>query len=256
MHPLFAISAFIWLVMAEPPTNKVREEIVEFHTRIRENVNPPASNMQLMNYSLKLENLAKEAAQLYCAGSNANPSVHAQFQGCGIVLDLADKKSDSIYSNLNAIYEQGQQPYNYDTNTCTGYCSYFKTMVWSQTTEVGCAIGACQLGTRFLTACLYKPGEFDPQSRPYEKGQSCTKCPNGFACSRNQCKKSLTSVATTSSATTTSTLPATSSATITSALPNTSTKTTTSTLPTTTSATITATLHILPSLLLMFQSLI
>uniref|UniRef100_A0A5K3G5X5 Venom protein n=1 Tax=Mesocestoides corti TaxID=53468 RepID=A0A5K3G5X5_MESCO len=48
MHLLTVISAFIWLVMAEPPTDKEREEIVEFHTRIRENVKTPASNMLLM----------------------------------------------------------------------------------------------------------------------------------------------------------------------------------------------------------------
>uniref|UniRef100_A0A5K3FUN8 SCP domain-containing protein n=1 Tax=Mesocestoides corti TaxID=53468 RepID=A0A5K3FUN8_MESCO len=58
MQLLIAISAFIWLVVAEPPTDKEREEILEFHTRIRENVNPPASNMQLMNYSPELETLA------------------------------------------------------------------------------------------------------------------------------------------------------------------------------------------------------
>uniref|UniRef100_A0A5K3FX98 SCP domain-containing protein n=1 Tax=Mesocestoides corti TaxID=53468 RepID=A0A5K3FX98_MESCO len=71
-------------------------------------------------------------------------------------------------------------------------------MVWSQTTAVGCTIEACQSDTRLHTVCIYKPGEFDPQDRPYEKGQSCTKCPNGFACYRNQCKNSSTTVSTTS----------------------------------------------------------
>uniref|UniRef100_A0A5K3FUP4 SCP domain-containing protein n=1 Tax=Mesocestoides corti TaxID=53468 RepID=A0A5K3FUP4_MESCO len=71
-------------------------------------------------------------------------------------------------------------------------------MVWSQTTAVGCTIEACQGDTRLHTVCIYKPGEFDPQDRPYEKGQSCTKCHNGFACYRNQCKNSSTTISTTS----------------------------------------------------------
>uniref|UniRef100_A0A5K3G0V4 MFS transporter n=1 Tax=Mesocestoides corti TaxID=53468 RepID=A0A5K3G0V4_MESCO len=45
---LIAISAFTWLVIAEPLNNTEREAIVGFHTGIRENVDPPASNMMLM----------------------------------------------------------------------------------------------------------------------------------------------------------------------------------------------------------------
>uniref|UniRef100_A0A5K3FKW8 SCP domain-containing protein n=2 Tax=Mesocestoides corti TaxID=53468 RepID=A0A5K3FKW8_MESCO len=220
MQQLIAISAFIWLVMAGPPTDEEREEIVEFHTRIRENVNPPASKMQLMMYSIGLENLAKQFAQMRCAGTQPDPSIHTQFQGCGIFTSFDNQEDQTIVGNLNDTYELEKGIYSYDKNACTwsGNCFHFKTMVWWQTTEVGCTIEACQGGGIWCTVCVYKPGEFEPQDRPYEKGQSCTKCPSGFACYRNQCENSSTTVATTSSATITSTLSATSSATIASPL--------------------------------------
>uniref|UniRef100_A0A5K3FIA1 SCP domain-containing protein n=1 Tax=Mesocestoides corti TaxID=53468 RepID=A0A5K3FIA1_MESCO len=206
MQLLIVLSAFIWLVTAEPPTDEEREEIVEFHTRIRENVNPPASNMQLMGYSPELENLAKQYAQIGCAGPYPDPNTHSQFQGYGIVTNSDNKYDQTIISNLDENYKRGKQAYSYDTNSCTGYCSRFKTMVWSQTTAVGCTIKACQRQGILLTVCLYKPGEFEPEDRPYEKGQSCTKCPNGFACYRNQCKSTSSAVTTTSSVTITSPL--------------------------------------------------
>uniref|UniRef100_A0A5K3G5X1 SCP domain-containing protein n=2 Tax=Mesocestoides corti TaxID=53468 RepID=A0A5K3G5X1_MESCO len=189
MQLLIAISAFIWLVTAEPPTDKEREEIVQFHTCIRENVDPPASNMQLMKYSPELEDLAKQAAQIFCANLYSDLSVHSQFRGCGTVVHSGDKENQTIISNLNAVYKQEMRMYNYDTNACSEFCYNLKTMLWSQTTAVGCTIEACQGSKNYLTACVYKPGDFSVRDRPYEKGQSCTKCPSGFDCYRNQCKR-------------------------------------------------------------------
>uniref|UniRef100_A0A5K3G1J9 SCP domain-containing protein n=1 Tax=Mesocestoides corti TaxID=53468 RepID=A0A5K3G1J9_MESCO len=113
MQLLIAISAFIWLAMAEPPTDKEREEIVEFHTRIRENVDPPASNMQLMKYSPELENLAKQYAQMRCAGSIPDPSIHAQFQGCGVFTSSDNADDQTIIGNLNDTYKNQKDLYNY-----------------------------------------------------------------------------------------------------------------------------------------------
>uniref|UniRef100_A0A5K3FYX2 SCP domain-containing protein n=1 Tax=Mesocestoides corti TaxID=53468 RepID=A0A5K3FYX2_MESCO len=115
-------------------------------------------------------------------------------------------------------------------------------MLWSQTTEVGCTIETCKNDSNLSTVCIYKPGDFSPEGSPYEKGENCTKCPTGFDCYRKQCRNTLTTLPTTSPATTTSTLPTTSSATI------------TSTLLTTSSATITSTLQILPALMLILRS--
>uniref|UniRef100_A0A5K3FU49 SCP domain-containing protein n=1 Tax=Mesocestoides corti TaxID=53468 RepID=A0A5K3FU49_MESCO len=82
----------------------------------------------------------------------------------------------------------------------------FVDVVCSQTTEVGCTIETCQNGRNLSTACIYKPGDFSPRDKPYEMGENCTQCPAGFDCYRKQCRNTLTTLPTTSSATITSTL--------------------------------------------------
>uniref|UniRef100_A0A5K3G7M9 SCP domain-containing protein n=1 Tax=Mesocestoides corti TaxID=53468 RepID=A0A5K3G7M9_MESCO len=81
--------------------------------------------------------------------------------------------------------------YDYDENRCTGNCDEYKKMVWAASNELGCAQKKCPAGSdskTFLhTACLYKPGESNPVERPYTKGSSCSGCPDGFICRRNQC---------------------------------------------------------------------
>uniref|UniRef100_A0A5K3ERN2 SCP domain-containing protein n=1 Tax=Mesocestoides corti TaxID=53468 RepID=A0A5K3ERN2_MESCO len=51
-----------------------------------------------------------------------------------------------------------------------------------------CNNGSTKSGNdTYLVACAYKPAaKFDGQ-RPYENGNSCSKCQNDFFCYRNQC---------------------------------------------------------------------
>uniref|UniRef100_A0A5K3FWU9 SCP domain-containing protein n=1 Tax=Mesocestoides corti TaxID=53468 RepID=A0A5K3FWU9_MESCO len=58
MLKLLVLLILTWLVLADVPTVEERKAIVECHTKLREHVNPPASNMMLMNYTIEMENLA------------------------------------------------------------------------------------------------------------------------------------------------------------------------------------------------------
>uniref|UniRef100_A0A5K3FNZ4 SCP domain-containing protein n=1 Tax=Mesocestoides corti TaxID=53468 RepID=A0A5K3FNZ4_MESCO len=68
-------------------------------------------------------------------------------------------------------------------------------MINSATTEVGCAYGSCYKNTAFFhrpeyIVCTYRPMEaLTSDSKPYEPGISCKKCPKGYGCYRNQCRK-------------------------------------------------------------------
>uniref|UniRef100_A0A5K3G5Y0 SCP domain-containing protein n=1 Tax=Mesocestoides corti TaxID=53468 RepID=A0A5K3G5Y0_MESCO len=112
------ILALTWFVVAEVPSDAERKQILECYTKLREEVQPTPSNMQLM-------------------------------------------------------------------------------IVWATTIRFGCPKKLCPKSsdptkTSTMCACLYKPSQ--AKSRPpalvaqsYEKGSSCSKCPAGYRCHRNQC---------------------------------------------------------------------
>uniref|UniRef100_A0A5K3EXX4 SCP domain-containing protein n=1 Tax=Mesocestoides corti TaxID=53468 RepID=A0A5K3EXX4_MESCO len=113
MQVFIFLLALSWRVLAEVPSEEDRKTIMECHTKLREEVKPTASNMQLM-------------------------------------------------------------------------------MVRAKSTQVGCAFGQCitkddPSTINHLLTCAYKPSEIMFEEAPYEEGASCSKCPDGYRCHRNQC---------------------------------------------------------------------
>uniref|UniRef100_A0A5K3G1M1 SCP domain-containing protein n=1 Tax=Mesocestoides corti TaxID=53468 RepID=A0A5K3G1M1_MESCO len=193
MQTIYVILALVSIVKAETPSREERDDIIEFLTKIREAVRPPASNMMLLNYSVELERMAQRwLAQ--CVHKRPDPRIDQEFRG--ILMNTAQylyKEPDFHRAIRNFIYSS--ESYNYDSNTCKYPCEDYKKMVQSHSTEVGCAIQQCQHHLHpsvpdFRVACLYKSSGMVPQMKPYETGQSCSACPEGFECYRKQCKMS------------------------------------------------------------------
>uniref|UniRef100_A0A5K3FUL7 SCP domain-containing protein n=1 Tax=Mesocestoides corti TaxID=53468 RepID=A0A5K3FUL7_MESCO len=202
MLKLLPLLILTWHVSTEVPTNEERKAIVECHTKLREHVNPPASNMMLMNYSTEMETLAvKHLADC------RPPANQEAFQGTSELLihELPDK---SQY--VQELCKVNGNDYNYEKNDCSGSCSEYYQMVWAASTQVGCALKACPSRgdaskPKYELVCIYKLSDNSVAERPYESGRSCSRCPDGYGCQRNQCYKgALATTATSIAMTTTS----------------------------------------------------
>uniref|UniRef100_A0A5K3FJ48 SCP domain-containing protein n=1 Tax=Mesocestoides corti TaxID=53468 RepID=A0A5K3FJ48_MESCO len=155
MLKLLSLLILTWHVLAEVPTDEERKAILECHTSLREHVNPPASNMMLMNYSIEMENLAVT----YFADCRP-PRNREPFQGTFELLfhDLPEK---SQY--VQELCKVNGNDYDYEKDDCSRSCREYYHMVRATLTQVGCALKACPnrndaSNSTYTLVCIYKPG--------------------------------------------------------------------------------------------------
>uniref|UniRef100_A0A5K3EPN0 SCP domain-containing protein n=1 Tax=Mesocestoides corti TaxID=53468 RepID=A0A5K3EPN0_MESCO len=181
-----------WCAAPENNTAKDRTDILEAHASARGNVTPSASKMRLMRYSLDLENLAKQFAA-NCTKQSANSTLLPGYTNISVTWILCTSKRPEFYEAMH-IFNNPLDNYDYETNTCKGNCRLYIQYIWENTTEVGCGMSRCDQSIsgnaadlRYLVACAYHPPGNIPGLRPYANGSSCSACPDGFFCYRNQC---------------------------------------------------------------------
>nr|VZI40321.1 unnamed protein product [Spirometra erinaceieuropaei] len=124
-------TVMIWvalcLVVASKPrivTAALTEEeaklIFATHNYIRSDVWPPAADMQLVKYSVELEERAEAWANLHFNRIHPNPEDYADVAiGIGYIYDTAGTSLDALEQILDQMVEPGDT-YNYDTNECDG----------------------------------------------------------------------------------------------------------------------------------------
>uniref|UniRef100_A0A5K3FKF0 SCP domain-containing protein n=1 Tax=Mesocestoides corti TaxID=53468 RepID=A0A5K3FKF0_MESCO len=194
MLKFLSVLVLTWHVLAEVPTDEERKAIVECHTKLREHVKPSASNMMLMNYTIEMENLAVK----YLADCRP-PTDGKPFEGTSYQTIYRLPENSQYVQELCKVNGAN---YDYERNRCSGRCIAYNQMVWAESTQFGCALKKCPEGgdiskARNTLACIYKPGDATVTNRPYENGTSCSRCPDGYGCQRNQCYKvTLTTTAT------------------------------------------------------------
>uniref|UniRef100_A0A5K3FE42 SCP domain-containing protein n=1 Tax=Mesocestoides corti TaxID=53468 RepID=A0A5K3FE42_MESCO len=186
---IVCLLALLCYAAARVPSRDERHLIMEAHRSVREGVSPSASNMKMMKYSKKLEKQA-EKSLTECVFKDYVVTAFSNnvTQNLRVYVDMEPSFTEMIY-----LYGKDAQFYNLENNTCTGFCTNYKRIVWANSTRVGCAMHKCgAFGTRlqhpvFTVVCQYNVTEEIKDQRPYEEGLSCSKCPPGYKCRHRQC---------------------------------------------------------------------
>uniref|UniRef100_A0A5K3F1B9 SCP domain-containing protein n=3 Tax=Mesocestoides TaxID=53467 RepID=A0A5K3F1B9_MESCO len=188
MKILVALLSVLWLGSVQCLTTDERDAALQYLTQLRENVQPPASNMMLLNYSVELEQIAERYLSR-CPDNHPDPLVDTEFNGTTMTIKSYSPYKPSVLEYL--------QDYQSSLRFCDSqhrhfaFCQSHRKMVWAQSTEVGCAIHFCGPArhSNYLIGCLYKPGMNNPPDQTYTVGESCSQCPQGYSCYRKQCTK-------------------------------------------------------------------
>uniref|UniRef100_A0A5K3F9Y7 SCP domain-containing protein n=1 Tax=Mesocestoides corti TaxID=53468 RepID=A0A5K3F9Y7_MESCO len=190
---LICILAVVCCATARVPSKSQRRALLEVHTAIRENVTPTASNMRLLKYSLKMEKLAENWVS-QCKNEHPDTRLQSEYSGTALNLIHYSAPTATFEEAISSVKDE-QEHYNYDDDSCTGYCEGYKQTIWANLTNVGCAMKKCDnlapdgMQTIHLLVCVYNFAGKIKVIKPYKAGVECSHCPPGHRCVRRQCEK-------------------------------------------------------------------
>ncbi|XP_043382349.1 C-type lectin domain family 18 member C isoform X3 [Chelonia mydas] len=172
------------VLLQQAPGVKERFLLLSLHNKLRSKVQPPAANMQRMDWSEKLAQLAQERAASCLAGAPPHPPPHAQHVGWNAQLLPAGVASFAAVVEL--WFSEGQS-YDYHAAQCmeNATCSHYTQLVWATSSRLGCGKHACIEGQerREAFVCAYSPGgNWEMNGKmiiPYKKGAWCSLCTSG-----------------------------------------------------------------------------
>ncbi|XP_075993544.1 glioma pathogenesis-related protein 1 [Genypterus blacodes] len=161
-------------------TEEQEELLVELHNHYRGQVSPHASAMLPLKWDASLKMIA-EGYAAKCHWSH-NPELEETgenlFAGTG-PLDLRVALEQWFMEYLN---------YDYHNNSCHDdkMCGHYTQMVWADTHRVGCAFHLCSTmegldwGRASFLVCNYYPAGNYEDEKPYQEGDSCSRCPENL----------------------------------------------------------------------------
>uniref|UniRef100_A0A5K3EGR2 SCP domain-containing protein n=1 Tax=Mesocestoides corti TaxID=53468 RepID=A0A5K3EGR2_MESCO len=111
-------------VLAEAPSEQEKKDIMELHAEIREQIDPPASNMLMLSYSSELEKLA-DALAATCKPISPDSERQPEYKGVGHVYlpgEVNKLSSFSVFSDI----KKTKSLYDYNTDSCESLCGDYK----------------------------------------------------------------------------------------------------------------------------------
>ncbi|XP_005162473.2 peptidase inhibitor 16 [Danio rerio] len=183
-------SAGLWVILSLAVGQLTEQEIlniVDLHNELRSQVQPSAAFMQKVVWDEAIR-LVAEGYAAKCIWDH-NPDLEDLTMGENLFVGTGPFNAtkavmDWFNENLD---------YNYNTNDCAEdkMCGHYTQLVWANTTKIGCASYFCDTLEKLhfekatLLICDYYPqGNIEGQ-KPYESGESCSKCPE--ECENNIC---------------------------------------------------------------------
>ena len=86
-------------------------------------------------------------------------------------------------TSMVGFWANGSRYYNSTTGNCTendpgkSECQEYKRLMWASSSEIGCGMSECFLGSFKSVVCYYKPGgTVTGSQKPYQQGTPCSKC--------------------------------------------------------------------------------
>ncbi|XP_048210760.1 C-type lectin domain family 18 member A-like isoform X2 [Perognathus longimembris pacificus] len=162
--------------------------LLSLHNRLRSRVQPPAANMQRLDWSESLAQLAQARAALCGTPASSLTSAPQRAPQVGWNTQLLPAGSASFVQVVSLWFAEGQQ-YSHVATECAHNttCSHYTQLVWATSSQVGCGWHLCSKGRAAMEAfvCAYSPGgnwELDGKTiAPYKKGAWCSLCTAGLS---------------------------------------------------------------------------
>ncbi|KAK3093169.1 hypothetical protein FSP39_012134 [Pinctada imbricata] len=151
-----------------------KNDALAAHNAARNNVSPPASNMQTAVWNDDLANTAQNYANecVWAHNSNRKSQTSNRVWSPDSVGENLYRSSASMSDSQHltrAIEMWVNEKYDYDlnSNTCSGSaCGHYTQVVWHNSVNVGCGINYCSgLGT--IVVCNYGPAGNYIGQKPY-----------------------------------------------------------------------------------------
>jgi len=164
------------------------------HNNLRRSTDPQAANMNKLQWSVTLANLADAWVENCDKGNNRFLNLGRSSKeklGQNNWYDDAE-----VYASSPAViveeWVKRKDSYLFKERRCPQSvpfkeCADFTQVVMAVTKFIGCARNLCDDGKKYLVTCLYEQGGNLLFKTPYKAGQPCSKCPRGYTCDDKLC---------------------------------------------------------------------